>query len=117
MPNTVLGKVSVTPRGPYVSSAQYAALDIVSYDGGSFLALKPAQSVTPGTDPETWMQLASRGEQGETGPQIDDIFTALITPENVDEMFQRWFMVADDGAASLTELLNRWFSLLPDEAT
>ena len=38
MPNTVLGKVSVTPRGPYVSSAQYAALDIVSYDGGSFLA-------------------------------------------------------------------------------
>ena len=183
MPNTVLGKVSVTPRGPYVSSAQYAALDIVSYDGGSFLALKPAQSVTPGTDPETWMQLASRGEQGETGPkgdtgqagpqgeqgiqgpqgsqgpkgetgdpgpagpqgpqgeigpagpegpqgpagpqgepgiegpQIDDIFTALITPENVDEMFGRWFMVADDGAASLTELLSRWFSLLPDEAT
>lgn len=117
MPNTVLGKVSVTPRGPYVSSAQYAALDIVSYDGGSFLALKPAQSVTPGTDPETWMQLASRGEPGIDGPQIDDIFTALITPENVDEMFGRWFMVADDGAASLTELLNRWFTLLPDGAT
>lgn len=183
MPNTVLGKVSVTPRGPYVSSARYAALDIVSYGGGSFLALKPAQSVTPGTDPETWMQLASRGEQGETGPKgdtgqagpqgeqgiqgpqgeqgpkgetgdpgpagpqgpqgeigpagpegpqgpagpqgepgidgprIDDIFTALITPENVDEMFRRWFMVADDGTASLTELLSRWFSLLPDEAT
>ena len=67
MSKTNLGKVSVTPRGPYDAGTQYEALDAVSHAGGSWLARKPVQGVEPGTDPESWMQLAAPGKDGEDG--------------------------------------------------
>ena len=69
MPKIDLGKVSVTPRGAYDAGAQYAALDAVSHAGGSWLACKAAQGVEPGTDPNTWMQLAAPGADGKDGAQ------------------------------------------------
>ena len=69
MPKTNLGKVSVTPRGAYDAGTQYEALDAVSHAGGSWLACKASQGVEPGTDPESWMHLAEKGETGDTGPQ------------------------------------------------
>ena len=38
MPNTVLGKVSVVPKGDYNASTTYYALDIVGYNGGAYLS-------------------------------------------------------------------------------
>lgn len=69
MPETILGKVSVTPKGAYDAGTQYERLDAVSHAGGSWLACKAAQGVEPGTDPESWMQLAEKGKTGDTGPQ------------------------------------------------
>ena len=37
MPNTVLGKVTCVPRGDYSASATYEVLDIVGYEGGSYM--------------------------------------------------------------------------------
>lgn len=69
MPKTNLGKVSVTPKGAYDAGTQYEALDAVSHAGGSWLACKASLGVEPGTDPESWMQLAEKGKAGDTGPQ------------------------------------------------
>lgn len=68
MPNTVLGKVSCTPKGAYVEDTNYAILDIVSHQGGSFLAMKDSPAGAPTDDGVNWMQLASPGDTGPQGP-------------------------------------------------
>ena len=40
MPETILGKVSVTPKGAYAAGTQYERLDAVSHGGGSWMALR-----------------------------------------------------------------------------
>lgn len=67
MPNTVLGKVSVVPKGDYNASVQYYALDIVGYQGGSYLAMKEVLGVAPSNDQVNWMQLSGPGLPGENG--------------------------------------------------
>ena len=39
MSTTVLGKVSMTPKGAWNASTSYEPLDVVSYGGSAFLAL------------------------------------------------------------------------------
>lgn len=67
MPNTVLGKVSVVPRGDYSASTTYYALDIVGYNGGSYLAMQQVTGVTPSNDQVNWMQLSGPGLPGVDG--------------------------------------------------
>ena len=67
MPNTVLGKVSVVPKGDYSASTTYYALDIVGYNGGSYLAMQQVTGVTPSNDGVNWMQLSGPGLPGENG--------------------------------------------------
>lgn len=87
MADTVLGKVSCVPRGDYDAGTAYTALDIVGYSGGSYMALRDVQGVTPGNDGINWMQLAgpgtpgAQGEQGEPGAAAG-FGTATVT---VDE--------------------------------
>lgn len=69
MPNTVLGKVSCVPRGDYSASTTYYALDIVGYNGGSYLAMQQVTGVTPSNDQVNWMQLSGPGLPGKQGPQ------------------------------------------------
>lgn len=69
MPNTVLGKVSCVPRGDYNAGTTYYALDIVGYEGGSYLAMKEVTGVTPSNDEVNWMQLSGPGLPGDQGPQ------------------------------------------------
>lgn len=69
MANTVLGKVSVVPRGDYNASTTYYALDIVGYNGGSYLAMQQVTGVIPSNDGVNWMQLSGPGLPGEQGPQ------------------------------------------------
>jgi hypothetical protein len=57
----------MVPRGAWSALASYAALDIVSHDGGSFLAV---QDVPPGTltsDEAYWQAVADRGDPGPAG--------------------------------------------------
>ncbi len=63
MANTVLGKVCVTPKGKYSPDEAYEALDIISYGGNSFLALKKVKGVTP-AEGESYMLLSARGMSG-----------------------------------------------------
>lgn len=71
MANTVLGKVSCTPKGDYNEATAYVVLDIVAHDGGSYMALQSVQGVTPSNDGVNWMRLAAPGEKGDKGDTGD----------------------------------------------
>ena len=63
MPDTtILGYVSIVPKGAYDPSTTYNRLNVVSYNGGSFMLISatPTAGVTP-VDGDTWLQLASAG--------------------------------------------------------
>jgi hypothetical protein len=68
---------SITVRGTFNETADYHRLDVVAFNGGSFIALKDAPGPCPGSG---WQLLASqgkrgvagaRGERGERGPKGD----------------------------------------------
>ena len=85
MPNTVLGKVSVVPKGDYSASATYYALDIVGYNGGSYLAMQQVTGVTPSNDGVNWMQLSGPGLPGADGTDGTDgvTFTPSVSEAGV----------------------------------
>lgn len=61
MARTKIGKISVTPRGAYSSTIAYERLDIVKYDGCSFLCLKNCTGVDT-SNTEYWQEIAHKGE-------------------------------------------------------
>ena len=63
-----LGRVSLVPRGVYNAAVQYERLDIVQYEGASYLVLRSVQGVTP-TDGTDYMLLAAKGDTGLQGKQ------------------------------------------------
>lgn len=65
---TFLGKVSVVPRGEYAPQTTYQRLDVVQFEGSSYLVLKQVQGVSP-TPGEHYTLLARKGDQGIQGPQ------------------------------------------------
>ncbi len=65
--STRLGRVSLVPRGAYDASAVYNRLDIVEYEGSSYLVLADGVTgVTPVAGPE-YMLVAEKGGKGDTG--------------------------------------------------
>ena len=79
-----LGKVICIPRGEYNAEAVYRRLDIVSYNGGSYLVI--ADSIT-GITPEAgdrFMQLAAAGKNGKDGD--DYIITEADKTEIVENV-------------------------------
>lgn len=78
MPQTYnLGKVSLTPRGEFSPNVSYTALDVVSYDGSSYLVLQPVFSVVP-PNPNYYMLLASKGDKGNAGDNAS-IAAGIVT--------------------------------------
>ena len=70
MPRTILGKVSLTPKGEYSPDTAYTALDVVSYGGSSWLALQDVTGVAP-VEGENWMLLAQKGDQGASFTRLE----------------------------------------------
>lgn len=70
MPRTILGKVSLTPKGEYSPDTAYTALDVVSYGGNSWLALQSVTGVAP-VEGENWMLLAQKGDQGASFTRLE----------------------------------------------
>lgn len=71
MTTKILGKVAITPKGEYNNATTYQNLDLITYQGGSYLALKETTGNLP-TNNEYWQLIAEKGkdgEKGETGEQ------------------------------------------------
>ncbi len=63
MANYTLGQLGLNPRGAYNASTAYARLDVVTYEGNSYVALEAVTGTLP-TNTEKWMLLA-QGESSE----------------------------------------------------
>ena len=57
-----------SPKGEYNPATSYKMLNIVSYDGSSYVAIKDTQG-NPPTDTEHWQILSQQGAQGAPGTQ------------------------------------------------
>ena len=104
MPNTVLGKVSVVPRGDYNASTTYYALDIVGYNGGSYLAMQQVTGVTPSNDGVNWMQLSGPGLPGVDGvtftPSVSEAGVISWTNDGEEENPDPVDIMGPPGAAA-----------------
>ena len=70
MAKTSLGKVGILPKGEYSSATQYLRLDIVSYNGGSYLCIKDCVGIDV-TNKEYWLLIAQKGDKGDIGEKGD----------------------------------------------
>ena len=104
MPNTVLGKVSVVPKGDYSASTTYYALDIVGYNGGSYLAMQQVTGVTPSNDQVNWMQLSGPGLPGVDGvtftPSVSEAGVISWTNDGEEENPDPVNIMGPPGAAA-----------------
>ena len=104
MPNTVLGKVSVVPKGDYNASVQYYALDTVGHEGGSYLAMKDVLGVTPSNDQVNWMQLSEPGLPGADGvtftPSVSEVGKISWTNDGEKENPEPVDIMGPPGAAA-----------------
>lgn len=62
MAKQILGKVVPIPRGEYNSSTQYEMLDIVTYNGSSYIAKTSVRGQVP-TNTTYWQLLAKQGDK------------------------------------------------------
>ena len=64
-----IGKVAPTYMGSYETSTNYSELDIVEFNGSSYIARQSVTGVTPGTDDTSWGLIANKGTKGDKGEQ------------------------------------------------
>lgn len=57
MASSINVKIAPLPRGEYSSSATYAKLDVVSYNGSSYMAIKAVPTGTIPTNTTYWQLL------------------------------------------------------------
>ena len=60
----------LTPKGEYDPNTTYSKLNIVSYQGASYVANGPTQG-NPPTDTQHWTMLSQRGAKGDPGKKGD----------------------------------------------
>lgn len=60
MASSINVKIAPLPRGAYSSSATYAKLDVVSYNGSSYMAIKAVPTGTVPTNTTYWQLLVEQ---------------------------------------------------------
>lgn len=86
MSTTVLGKVSMTPKGAWNASTSYEPLDVVSYGGNAFLARRANSNVTP-TEGADWQMIAEKATIGNLLQANGDSKTAAMSQKAVTASF------------------------------
>lgn len=80
---TDLGKVGITLKGEWNSSASYERLDTVTYEGSLYIAIRDNVGSQPSESNTNWMLGAKHGEF--TEQQLED-FKAEVVAESKEEM-------------------------------
>lgn len=62
MAKTKIGKVAITPKKQYSANTGYTRLDIVTYNGSSYLCLKDCTGIAV-TNTEYWQLIAQKGDK------------------------------------------------------
>lgn len=84
-----LGPVGLNPNGEYDGTKTYEKLDVVLYQGSSYVALKPVQGIVP-TNPEYWQKLVSGGIG------VDDIVDNLESNDSTKVLSARQGKIIGD---------------------
>jgi len=74
-----LGNVGLVPKGTWIGTTPYVRLEVVEYNGSSYVALGPSTNVTPGTDSTKWQLLAQAGARGQSAIKTRIDYTASET--------------------------------------
>lgn len=80
---TFLGKVGMTPKGEWNNSTTYERLDVVSYEGSSYIAITQNRNSVPTDSNPNWMIGAKHGEF--TEEQLEE-FKEAVVAESKQEM-------------------------------
>ena len=106
----VLGKIGISYKGEYASSASYERLDAVYHNGSTYLALKDAPAGAPNDDGVNWMLLAKGFPSDVGGSEIAFEEAAdrtnIATGESIKTVFgkiKKWF--ADMTAAAFAQII------------
>lgn len=73
-----IGKVAVTPKGAWDSTATYTKLDLVSANGASYMALGDVPAGTAVSNTTYWMPIALKGDAGNGDMLADDFSTETV---------------------------------------
>jgi hypothetical protein len=77
MPNTILGKSTIIPKGPYSALTEYARLNWVTDSGNSYLYINLTPSTgTALTEGTHWLKVADKGDKGDAPVRGTDYWTA-----------------------------------------
>lgn len=67
-PAGAAGPVGMIFAGQWASTTSYAVPDVVTYNGGTYLAIAANSNTAPDTNPNTWALIAAPGTAGPAGP-------------------------------------------------
>lgn len=87
-----LGRIGIFARGAYNPFESYEALDVVSFNGSSYVATQASEGEMPSADSVYWKLLAERGEQGVQGPKGDG-----------GQSFYTWLKYADSPTSGMSD--------------
>lgn len=62
-----LGKAILTPKGEFSSNVSYEPLDVITYNGSSYLVLESVSGVVPSPESDKYQMLARKGDKGDIG--------------------------------------------------
>lgn len=79
MSSTINVKIAPLPRGDYSSSATYAKLDVVSYNGSSYMAIKAVPTGTVPTNTTYWQLLAEKPTIGDGSITTNKLANGAVT--------------------------------------
>lgn len=85
MASSINVKIAPLPRGEYSSSATYAKLDVVSYNGSSYMAIKAVPTGTIPTNTTYWQLLAEAPSISDGSITTDKIADGAISEDKLDD--------------------------------
>lgn len=65
------GRVAMVPKGEWASATAYTRLDVVLYNGSSWVAIADSTGQVPAEGSTYWQLLSLKGEKGEKGDKGD----------------------------------------------
>lgn len=84
----IIGKVGQTPKGEYNGSTIYEYLDVVSFDGSSYVS-KINDNNQPLSNLDAWQLNAEKGGKGDKGDAIDSIIYDSLTEQQKQDIANR----------------------------
>ena len=82
-----LGRVGMLPKGQYDPAATYSKLDVVTYRGDAYCALKTLTGVTPTDDGISWRLMVEGGKDADVTKEAIESALGYVPADEADAAF------------------------------